>query len=168
MSHKEITQLLDRYFEGETTLQEEAQLRTFFNRKDVPESLRSYQPMFQFFEAERNVKLDDVFEERLLQQLEQQTQPRLQVRYLRVWMASAAAILLIALAAWWMYPQLTAPEPQPVAQAIDWSKYEPETPEEAYQVLKASLNRTSAELNRGASTAVKKVGKMRDALDIIQ
>ncbi len=165
MNYNEIIQLLDRYFEGETTLEEEAQLRAFFSRADVPETLRSYQPLFQFLVAERNAGLDDQFEKRLLQQL----QPRPRVMRLRTWVASAAAVLLIALAAWWIYPQLTTPEPQPVAQsAIDWSKYEPKTPEEAYQVLKTSLKRTSSELNRGASTAVQKVGKVRETIDVVQ
>lgn len=166
MNHEAIQQLLDRYFAGETTLQEEAQLRDYFRRDDVPDALRPYQPMFQFFETERQARLDEQFEERLLQRLKQR--PRPQVRRLRIWVASAAAALVIALAAWWLYPQLSAPEPQPVAQAIDWSKYEPETPEEAYRVLKTSLNMTSSKLNQGAATAVEKVGKAREAMEINQ
>jgi hypothetical protein len=166
MNHEAIQQLLDRYFEGETTLQEEAQLRDYFRRDDVPDTLRPYRPLFRFFEAERQHKPDDAFEDRLLQQLEQR--PRLRVHRLRVWVASAAAAFVIALAAWWMYPQLIAPEPQPVAQAIDWSKYEPETPEEAYRVLKTSLKTTSKKLNQGAATAVQKVGKAREAIEIVQ
>lgn len=168
MNHQDIIKLLDRYFAGETTLQEEKQLRTYFNQAEVHESLRMYQPMFRFFQQEQAQKLDAVFDERLLQKLEQAPPIRLKVRRLRVWLTSAAAILIVAFAAWWMYPQLVSLPAEPVAQAIDWSKYEPETPEEAYQVLKASLKTTSEELNQGANTAVQKVGNMKKMIEIIQ
>ena len=46
MDYKYIEQLLERYWEGETTLQEESILRTFFSQPEVPENLRKYQPLF--------------------------------------------------------------------------------------------------------------------------
>ena len=39
MDYKYIEQLLERYWEGETTLQEEAILRAFFSQEDVPAGL---------------------------------------------------------------------------------------------------------------------------------
>lgn len=49
---KDIEKLLDKYFEGETTCEEERELRRFFIKGLVPEHLQMYHPMFAFFEAE--------------------------------------------------------------------------------------------------------------------
>lgn len=47
-----IKQLLDLYFEGQTSLQEEQILRDYFQRNDIDESLMEYKPMFDFFNEE--------------------------------------------------------------------------------------------------------------------
>ena len=50
MDYRYIEQLMERYWEGETTLQEESILRTFFSQPDnleIPENLRRYQDLFR-------------------------------------------------------------------------------------------------------------------------
>ena len=46
-----IESLLDLYFEGETTLEQERQLRQYFASEHVAPSVAMYQPMFQGLEA---------------------------------------------------------------------------------------------------------------------
>lgn len=50
---KDIETLLNKYFEGETTCEEERHLRRFFAEGLVPEHLEVYRPLFAFFEAEQ-------------------------------------------------------------------------------------------------------------------
>lgn len=50
---KDIETLLNKYFEGETTCEEERRLRRFFAEGLVPEHLKVYRPLFAFFEAEQ-------------------------------------------------------------------------------------------------------------------
>jgi hypothetical protein len=53
MNKKHIQDLLDKYFEGETSLKEEKELRNFFRKTALlPEEWQSYKQMFAFFEAE--------------------------------------------------------------------------------------------------------------------
>ena len=47
-----IEELLERYFEGLTSGEEEVALRRFFTSDDVPEQLAMYQPLFAYFESE--------------------------------------------------------------------------------------------------------------------
>lgn len=47
-----IDDLLNRYFEGETSAEEEKQLRAFFTSGDVPAHLRVHRPLFIYFEEE--------------------------------------------------------------------------------------------------------------------
>lgn len=47
-----IDELLNRYFEGETSAEEEQKLRRFFASGDVPENLSAYKPLFAYFDEE--------------------------------------------------------------------------------------------------------------------
>ncbi len=47
-----IEELLNKYFEGETSAQEERMLRSFFSKADVPEELAVYKPLFAYFDQE--------------------------------------------------------------------------------------------------------------------
>ncbi len=73
MDYKYIEQLLERYFQCETTLKEEEILRSFFSQEDVPVWLLKYQTLFTY-EASKEEALGDDFDERILAMIEQ-TQP---------------------------------------------------------------------------------------------
>ena len=47
-----IEDLLEKYFEGQTSAKEEATLRRFFTSGDVPENLAMYKPLFAYFDDE--------------------------------------------------------------------------------------------------------------------
>lgn len=47
-----IDELLERYFEGETSAEEEHRLRAFFASDEVPEYLTAYRPLFAYFDEE--------------------------------------------------------------------------------------------------------------------
>ncbi|MDL2309906.1 hypothetical protein LJC39_02165 [Parabacteroides sp. OttesenSCG-928-B22] len=47
-----IDDLLEKYFEGETSAAEEKELRTFFSSGPVAEHLAPYQPLFAYFDEE--------------------------------------------------------------------------------------------------------------------
>ena len=71
MDYKYIEQLLERYWEGETTLQEESILRTFFSQPDmpeVPEEIRKYQALF-VCEMQKEEPLGEDFDARILEQI---------------------------------------------------------------------------------------------------
>ena len=66
MDYKYIEQLLNRYFEAETTLKEEQILRAFFAQddEDVPGALRRYKPLFEAMEKGDVLGTD--FDDRIL------------------------------------------------------------------------------------------------------
>lgn len=48
-----IEELLEKYFEGQTSLKEEKVLREYFRQDNIPEAMETYRPMFAFFSDER-------------------------------------------------------------------------------------------------------------------
>ncbi|MCX6241357.1 MAG: hypothetical protein NTX43_06105 [Bacteroidetes bacterium] len=66
MNIKEIEQLIERYYEGETTLAEETLLKEFFSGDDVPEYLRQHQPIFRYFADEVSRTLNNEEQEKVL------------------------------------------------------------------------------------------------------
>lgn len=69
--YKYIEQLLERYWECQTTLEEETILRTFFAQDDIPVHLLQYRPLFIAEKEEReSVSLGKDFEQRLLETIE--------------------------------------------------------------------------------------------------
>jgi hypothetical protein len=75
-----IEQLIERYFDGLTTSEEEATLRRFFMSDEVPETLRIYKPLFVYFDTE--IKASKT------------THPR-NHRYLVLWLSGVAACAAI-------------------------------------------------------------------------
>ena len=77
--------LLERYFEGETSLKEEQQLRDFFQTEEVPPQLAPYTALFKSFALAQQEKST---REVVLQE---------PVRRNLVWMWSIAASVVVAL-----------------------------------------------------------------------
>ena len=71
MDYKYIEQLLERYWQGETTLQEEGILRTFFSQPDIPEHLLTYRELFTI---EKEEPLGDDFDARILEMIDEESQ----------------------------------------------------------------------------------------------
>ncbi|MDO4195878.1 MAG: pyruvate ferredoxin oxidoreductase [Prevotellaceae bacterium] len=67
MDYKYINQLLERYWECQTTLEEENILRAFFSQDDIPASLLMYRDLFVYEATEpKQDKLGDDFDAKVL------------------------------------------------------------------------------------------------------
>ena len=77
MDYKYIEQLLERYWEGETTLQEESILRAFFSQEDVPAGLMKYKSLFDWGLQEET--LGDDFDARILNSIGQEEEPKAKI-----------------------------------------------------------------------------------------
>jgi len=64
MDYKYIEQLLERYFDAETTLEEESILRTFFSQENIPAGMRQWRALFT---ADADETLGDDFDARMLE-----------------------------------------------------------------------------------------------------
>lgn len=59
MNNKDIHELIERFLDAETTLEEEQELYYFFAQEDVPDDLRPYQEMFRDYACMESVEISE-------------------------------------------------------------------------------------------------------------
>ncbi|MBR1889613.1 MAG: hypothetical protein IJ816_03190 [Alloprevotella sp.] len=103
MDYKYIEQLLTRYFEAETSIEEEQILRAFFRQDNLPENLCHFAPLFATLDEEATCTLPDSFDDRVLQRISETAQqvvraerPTL-LNVIRPWLQAAAAVVIVVL-----------------------------------------------------------------------
>jgi hypothetical protein len=104
----DIQILLDRYWEGETTLEEERALKAYFasSGTDGP-----FAGMAHYFQAVR--------EEQVLQSRAATIAPMQARRFAwRSWVAAASVTLVLTAAGWWLLLQRSAPAQQQVVSTV--------------------------------------------------
>ena len=70
MDYKYIEQLLERYWQCETSLEEESELRAFFSKGEIPAHLLQYKDLFVYQQVQRETGLGEDFDARILAQVE--------------------------------------------------------------------------------------------------
>lgn len=75
MDYKYIEQLLERYWNCETSQEEEEILRTFFSQKDVPAHLLRYRSLFAYEQTIKKARLSDDFDDKILKLIENEEAP---------------------------------------------------------------------------------------------
>lgn len=160
-----IQSLLEKYWEGETSLSEERQLFDYFNSGQVAKEFKTYQPMFQYFKAEKAARIEsDDFESRLLAELEASTIVSMHSRRRGIirTLGRVAAVALLVLMAYIGYQQFN-PSPSE-SSCTDCIAYEDLTDEEkqAYETTKMALLYVSAKLNKGTKIATDNFKKVQE------
>ncbi len=103
MDYKYIDQLLERYWRGETSLQEEEILRMFFSQEDIPAALLPYCDLFVYEQNEKEMeKLGDDFDQRILGMIQEDEPVKARVitmrhRLMPLFKAAAVVAILLTL-----------------------------------------------------------------------
>lgn len=162
MDYNNIRKLLDKYWEGESSLQEETQLRDFFAGNDIPEDLKPFQSLFQLFQLEQDKKLNADFDKKLMQQLQSSDKPVAKVRTLSFYLVRIAAAGLLLISIYWVSQQAPFKTDETIVTAEEM------TPEEVYAQTKQALMLVSAKLNKGTDIANNGMSKMAKATSVIK
>ena len=133
MAPHKIEEIIAKYFEGESTLEEERTLSEYFSGNNIAPHLVTYKPLFQFVEKEKN------------QQSDVQISKNITQKKSKPWLAIAAAVCLFAVGTVWIYDaQVNSTPPD---GAID-------DPELAFEETKKALLLVSENLNKGMNQTV--------------
>lgn len=102
MNHRDIQQFLDRYWDGEATLEEERALKGYFANGPVDPRFAAEAPFFQALREEKAIQIPATARQATIPQTYSTA---------RHWAVAAAMIGLIAAAGWWATrPTVTLPD----------------------------------------------------------
>jgi len=145
MNLKEIEALLEKFYEGATSLEEEQRLKEYFNEGNVPENLAEIQEQFVFYRQAReemNPKID--VEQRLSEKIDKEKNSGSQRKKQRIYyfVTGVAASILIFIG---VYFQFIASNNSNTFAMEDTYQ----DPEEAYTEAKKALLLVSEKFNAG-------------------
>ena len=146
MDRKNIERLIEKFYNGDTTIGEERMLENFFSQKKIPASLESERDIFRYYSSSRNEKLhDDNLEQKIIQTIESEGGDLTgKKRRLIYTVTSIAASFLILLGSWFILLS-------PAGPGLALSRYQDtfDNPEIAYLETQKALLYVSAKLNNG-------------------
>lgn len=145
MNIRQIEILIDKYFEGQTSLEEEKAIRDFLLKKDVPEKFKWLRDYFVYTEESAGqVSVSEGFDEKILGHLEEsEKKERSSSRKLYLYVVSGvAASILLVIGLFTIIDRIT--------DRIDPSSQEAEV---AYQQASQALLFVSSKLNSGMKEA---------------
>lgn len=130
MEPTKIDLLLEKYFEAETNIVEEQELKNFFSSPNVPEHLKQYQSIFGYFEIAKE------------QKFEQKTPLQSKKRFVG-WLSIAASIVVLLGVGTFAYYNMETIPNQDLGQF--------ESPEAAFEATQKALAMLSENVNVGVA-----------------
>jgi hypothetical protein len=168
-----IADLLEIYFEGETSLEEEKVLKTYFQQSEIDDKFRRYQPLFVVLKNEKALEMRPTVSINLNKTIEQKQDAHLVKPFFRiqkrvVQIAAAAAIILaVSLVTFmnWENPK----KPQTLAQHNPKHLIfdENDDPQLAFEAAQKALMLISKKMQKGEQAATKTLKKVKKATDEI-
>lgn len=161
MNLQKIEKLIKKYEDGSTSVEEEMELKSFFEKESVPFHLAGYKDLFNYFESSSKQTLDDpAFDDRVISLIESTDYSREnkgRSRVLYPVMGIAASIILLLGAYLFLQPQSTVEDTF-------------SDPEIAYLETKKILMKVSGNLNTGTAELknMEEMGKGLDNLNNIK
>ncbi len=149
MKFENIDQLLEKYWEGETNLQEEKELRAYFNANNIAERHKESASIFQFYKSESLIKMPEIKSEsnKVVQLKTARKKP---FYFYRI-----AAIGLVMLASIIGINKVTQ-----VAQSTNYQITEVEDPKQALLITKHALALVKSKINTANSAIKENVPKV--------
>ena len=132
MELDKIENILEKYFQGETTIAEEKELKEYFSSPNVAQHLEQYKPMFGYF--------SQVKQQKSTQEIPLQTKKR-NVAWLSI---AASVVVLLGMGTFYYVSQETA---TPVVAQSELGTYD--DPEEALAATQKALALLSNNVNVG-------------------
>jgi hypothetical protein len=160
MDSKRIEGLLKKYWECETTLEEEQELRTYFSGNDIPQEYKQAAPLFQYFNESKKKSLKDVsFDKHVINSVSQKKGGKI-ISLFHNSMRIAAGIAVLMIAFIFIRKEIRKTTPQEMVDTFN-------DPQLAFEETKKAL----MIISKGIGTAeqeAKKINLFNEAQEEIQ
>lgn len=155
-NHIEIKAILEKYFEGHSSLEEEQLLKSYFQGADIAPEHEKYRLLFQFLVSEKEQLAPKQLSQAIYSDANNNNSLRVMVR----WSMATAASILLAVSLYF-----SIPEWQEASEVeAHWAKYEVKDPEKAAQITRDALLKVSRHLNKGTAQAAAEVEFLKELM----
>jgi hypothetical protein len=141
MDSNKIEDLLNKYWNCESTLEEEQQLREYFKGHNIPEQLRETASLFRYFEENKKKDLHDAsFDKKILEHVKgpkKKTVTRLLYNSMRI----AAGIAVLVVATWLVRNEIRKSTPQQATDTYNDPKMALEETKKALLMISKSFGK---------------------------
>lgn len=149
METREISVLIDKYWGGTSTLEEESQIKAYFNSDKVDDSLLELRPLFAYFSEaglDSQDKLPSDYIKTEIEESNDQKESDTRIINLR-WLRAVAAVGVLLLGAYFVFnPSFQTNEK---SASISANNAEIEDVEEAYEITREALAFLSNKYTKG-------------------
>jgi hypothetical protein len=160
MDSSRIDELLNKYWNCETSLEEEQQLREYFRGREISEQWKETATLFRYFDEHKKKALDDnAFDSEVLKQVQAPKQGRI-VKLFYNSMRIAAGVAVLVVATWLVRNEVRKTTPQAVVDTYD-------DPKLAFEETKKALMMISKSFGNAEEKA-KKINMFNEAKEQIQ
>jgi hypothetical protein len=173
MDSKAIEQLLEKYWNCETSLEEEKALRDYFSGSEVPESLREASSLFRYFEAERAKGAGEDFEKKVTKEIRKRQGGKIisMVNAYRI-ARIAAGLLVVVVATYFVRQEVRKSYPPEIAGTISDPKMALEETKKALMLIsrgfgKAREGASKVNMLNEAEQKISTKGKAKEENEII-
>lgn len=163
MDFNNMEELLKKYWNCETTLEEEKQLREYFGGHNIPEQLKDTAALFRYFEESKKKSLNDVaFEGQVMRNVHVANVSKSSklVKLVYNTMRIAAGLAVVVVAGWFIRNEVREATPQAVVDTYD-------DPKLAFEETKKALLMISKSFGTAEEQA-KKINLFNEAQEEIQ
>jgi hypothetical protein len=148
MDSKNMEDLLKKYWDCETTLEEEMQLREYFGGKNIPDQWKDTAAMFRYFEETKKKSLNDLaFEGQVIHKINAPKQSKV-VRLVYNTMRIAAGLAVVLAATWFIRNEIRETTPQAVVDTYDDPKLAFEETKKALLMISKSFGTAEAQARK--------------------
>ncbi len=158
MDSEKLEELLQKYWDCETSLEEEQQLHEYFRNENVPEKLKDTAALFHYFEQQKSTSVSEQFDRTLMGQLKK---PKGKVTNLiQTSLKIAAGIAVLVVAVFFVREEIRKNDVVAMEDTYD-------DPQKALEETKKALLMISKGFGRAEEQA-KKINMINEAQDKIQ
>lgn len=171
MNKSKIDQLLDKYWEAETTIEEEKQLGLYFNGGTVDPDHEAYKDMFQLFRDNALQQMEGALyiDQKLIEAYDEDVKEAKVFRFRKL--LQYAAILSFLVAGYFIFQQNTSNIFSQTGEAIYAGKFteidDEEMTQEAYEITKEALLFLTGKLNQSQNEVNQNLNKVKKVTQII-
>lgn len=159
MDSEKIDELLNKYWNCETSLEEEQQLQAYFRDTAVPDGLKETANLFRYFDDQKKKELTDIsFDHSVKKKISPQKEKMRSLFFNTMRIAAGIAVLIVAV--WLVRLEVRKGTPPEMADTYD-------DPDRAFEETKKALMMISKSFNTAEAQA-KKLNLFNEAQQNIQ